>query len=358
MRRDDVEENIFVRENRFSLLFSPVLGVIHTKFRDLVRMEMEKDRFCAIGAYEWIRHRRGYFFSLLLSAATSLVFRIYHVHIYIQLSGSSSLRSTTTIMPPRYVHPFLPILHLPPPCRHLLTPLLLSRSATHITEGRANRAARGPGKRLGAKKSALELVVPGNIIFRQRGTHWFPGENCGMGRDHTIFAKEKGYVTYYKDEEKHPDRKYIGIVFERHMTLPRGRHEPRRRRLGFVGRQRQMGTLARKDAEEVVEGVGTPMAATASEGRAETMAIVTVPPHLTVVKWVPPTSKKGYMYRPSNWEIGQAAEKANITVPIYRKGNRFEALKKRKAKRAAWLEKRVLMGAKGKGKKKKKKGRR
>lgn len=143
------------------------------------------------------------------------------------------------------------------------------------------------------------------------------------------------------------------------MTLPRGKHEPRRRRLGLVGRQREMGTLARKDAGEVVEGVGTPMAATASEGGAKTTVINTVPPKPTIVTWVPPTSKKGYMYRPSNWEIGRAAENAKVTVPIYRKGNRFEALKKRKAKRAAWLEKRALMGAKGakvKGKKKRKKG--
>jgi hypothetical protein len=35
-----------------------------------------------------------------------------------------------------------------------------------------------------------------------------------MGRDHTIFAQETGYVKYYTDPEKHPKRKYIGVVFE------------------------------------------------------------------------------------------------------------------------------------------------
>ena len=222
-----------------------------------------------------------------------------------------------------------------------------------MSEGRANRAARSPGKRLGAKKSASELVVPGNIIFRQRGTQWYPGENCGMGRDHTIFAKEKGYVTYYKDEEKHPDRKYIGIVFERGMTLPRGRNEARRRRLGLVGRERQIGTLAGDGGGEMVEGAVTPMAATATVERgAKTAVTKTVPSQSIETTWVPPTSKKGYMYRPSNWEIGRAAEKIKVKVPT-----RFEALKKKKAERAALLEKSSLRGAKGKGKKRKKGGR-
>lgn len=255
-------------------------------------------------------------------------------------------------MPPRHIYSFLPLLHLPPPFRPLLTPLLLSRSATHISEGRANKAAQGPGKRLGAKKSALELVVPGNIIFRQRGTHWYPGENCGMGRDHTIFAKEKGYVLYYKDEEKHPDRKYIGIVFERHMTLPRGRTEARRRRLGLVGQPRQMGTLAGEDLGEVVEGAATPMAAAATTERdGNTVITKTIPPNATVTNWVPPTSRKGYMYRPSNWEIGRAAEKPEIKVSTFR----AKVRNKRKQKRLILLEKSRKKGMMAE--KKKKKGR-
>lgn len=243
-------------------------------------------------------------------------------------------------MAPRHI----PTLLLPLPRRRLLAPLLFSRSATHIAEGRANKAAQGPGKRLGAKKASRELVVPGNIIFRQRGTHWFPGENCGIGRDHTIFAKEKGYVMYYRDEEKHPGRKYIGIVFEREMTLPRARNEARRRRLGLVGRPRQIGTLASSSSSEQEEDapVSNPIIAKS------------VPASVA-----PPTPKKGYMYRPGNWEIGRAAEKAKITVPLYRAGNRFVALRKRKARRAAWLEKKVLTGGKTRGgKKKRKKGNR
>ncbi|MCJ1467888.1 54S ribosomal protein L2 mitochondrial [Pseudocyphellaria aurata] len=223
-----------------------------------------------------------------------------------------------------------------------------------MSEGRANGVHQGPGKRLGAKKSALELVVPGNIIFRQRGTQWYPGENCGMGRDHTIFAKEKGYVTYYKDEEKNPNRKYIGVVFERHMTLPRGRNEPRTRRLGLVGRQRQMGTLATQEGGEVGEITAPPMAtADTAKGDEQTAVAETVPPRATLATYARPTSRKGYMYRPSNWEIGRAAEKFKSTVKLTRKEKMIEGLKKRKEKKLALLEERMMSGAKRKAKQKK-----
>lgn len=55
-----------------------------------------------------------------------------------------------------------------------------NRHASHQAQGRANKAKDGAGKRLGAKKTGGEYVVPGNILFRQRGTHWFPGDNCFM----------------------------------------------------------------------------------------------------------------------------------------------------------------------------------
>lgn len=51
-------------------------------------------------------------------------------------------------------------------------------------------------QRLGVKKFGGELVVPGNIIIRQRGTRFHPGENVGIGKDHTIFATIEGYVTF------------------------------------------------------------------------------------------------------------------------------------------------------------------
>ena len=53
-------------------------------------------------------------------------------------------------------------------------------------------------KRLGVKKFGSEFVKAGNIIIRQRGTPVKAGENVGCGRDHTLFAKSDGYVTFQK----------------------------------------------------------------------------------------------------------------------------------------------------------------
>lgn len=53
-----------------------------------------------------------------------------------------------------------------------------------------------PGQRLGVKKFGGEHVCPGNIIVRQRGTKFLPGNNVGLGRDHTIFALIDGYVKF------------------------------------------------------------------------------------------------------------------------------------------------------------------
>jgi len=59
------------------------------------------------------------------------------------------------------------------------------------------------GKRLGFKKFGGEAVIPGNIILRQRGTKFYPGLNVGMGKDHTLFAKEEGKVSFtYKSGGK------------------------------------------------------------------------------------------------------------------------------------------------------------
>lgn len=51
-------------------------------------------------------------------------------------------------------------------------------------------------KRLGVKKFGSEAVIAGNIIIRQRGTQWHPGANVGMGKDHTLFAKADGVVSF------------------------------------------------------------------------------------------------------------------------------------------------------------------
>jgi large subunit ribosomal protein L27 len=69
----------------------------------------------------------------------------------------------------------------------------------HKKAGGSSRNGRDTaGRRLGVKKFGGEIVVPGNIIIRQRGTKWHPGENVGIGRDHTIFALVDGNVAFSK----------------------------------------------------------------------------------------------------------------------------------------------------------------
>ena len=67
----------------------------------------------------------------------------------------------------------------------------------HKKAGGSSRNGRDTaGRRLGIKKSGGQPVVPGNIIARQRGTKWHPGDNVGMGKDHTIFATAEGTVDF------------------------------------------------------------------------------------------------------------------------------------------------------------------
>ena len=69
----------------------------------------------------------------------------------------------------------------------------------HKKAGGSSRNGRdSAGRRLGVKKFGGEAVIPGNIIVRQRGTKWWPGEGVGMGKDHTIFAVTEGHVTFHK----------------------------------------------------------------------------------------------------------------------------------------------------------------
>ena len=64
--------------------------------------------------------------------------------------------------------------------------------------------------RLGVKRFGGETVKAGNIIVRQRGTHFHPGTNMGCGKDHTLFAKSDGVVLF---EVKGPkNRKFVSIV--------------------------------------------------------------------------------------------------------------------------------------------------
>jgi len=79
----------------------------------------------------------------------------------------------------------------------------------HKKAGGSSRNGRDTaGRRLGVKKFGGEIVVPGNILVRQRGTKFHPGKNVGMGRDHTLFSLTEGHVEF---RESTGVRTYISV---------------------------------------------------------------------------------------------------------------------------------------------------
>ena len=80
----------------------------------------------------------------------------------------------------------------------------------HKKAGGSSRNGRdSAGQRLGVKLYGGQAAIPGNIIVRQRGTTFFPGQGVGMGRDHTIFAVVDGKVTFRKG---HNGRQFISVL--------------------------------------------------------------------------------------------------------------------------------------------------
>lgn len=80
----------------------------------------------------------------------------------------------------------------------------------HKKAGGSSRNGRdSESKRLGVKKFGGEKVIAGNIIIRQRGTRWHPGDNVGIGKDHTLFALKEGVVAFRVKANK---RTYVSVV--------------------------------------------------------------------------------------------------------------------------------------------------
>jgi large subunit ribosomal protein L27 len=77
----------------------------------------------------------------------------------------------------------------------------------HKKSGGSSRNGRdSPGQRLGLKAFGGEFVTAGSVIIRQHGTRFYPGENVGIGKDYTLFAKADGrveFVTRKKRREIH-----------------------------------------------------------------------------------------------------------------------------------------------------------
>ena len=72
----------------------------------------------------------------------------------------------------------------------------------HKKAGGSSRNGRdSKGRRLGVKKFGGQIVLAGNILVRQRGTTYHPGENVGLGRDHTLFALSDGQVGFHTSSQ-------------------------------------------------------------------------------------------------------------------------------------------------------------
>ena len=81
--------------------------------------------------------------------------------------------------------------------------------ATKKAGGSSKNGRDSRGRRLGVKVFGGQAVIPGNIIVRQRGTEFHPGENVGMGRDHTIFSLVEGSVAFKRGAK---NRVYISVI--------------------------------------------------------------------------------------------------------------------------------------------------
>ncbi|XP_057499745.1 uncharacterized protein LOC130783950 [Actinidia eriantha] len=88
--------------------------------------------------------------------------------------------------------------------------LTFMRWATKKTAGSTKNGRDSKPKNLGVKKFGGEKVIPGNIIVRQRGTRFHPGDYVGIGKDHTLYALKEGCVKF--ERHKLSGRKWVHVV--------------------------------------------------------------------------------------------------------------------------------------------------
>jgi large subunit ribosomal protein L27 len=152
---------------------------------------------------------------------------------------------------------------------------------------------------------------------------------------------ESGYVRYYKDPNLHPKRQYIGVALEKDHTLPYPPNAARRRRLNMVA------------VEQPVEaGEQLLVASTGDLQVAGSESDIKDTPRDKNSKML--TMGNRYAYREANWQIGRAAERANVQVKPFVPGDRWAAWRKSQARIQANEEKKRLRSSAKKGGKAKK----
>ncbi|KAI0968753.1 ribosomal L27 protein-domain-containing protein [Xylaria arbuscula] len=226
-----------------------------------------------------------------------------------------------------------------PTIRHVqdvFAQLRIGAGANAVVEGRRHASVKSQGayrlrdsstipKKLGAKKTGDSYVITGNIIYKQRGTKWFPGENVGMGRDHTIFALASGYVKYYRDPAKHPKRQYIGVVFDKTDKLPYPPNAMRKRKLNMVA-----APIPPPQAQPELSASGIPnQIIRKGPGRK---------PHPRDERIIKLMQDGSYAYREENWRLGTL-----VRTEKRKMGSRRVAMRHRRRKaKAIGLEMRAL----------------
>lgn len=175
------------------------------------------------------------------------------------------------------------------------------------------------------------------------GTKWFPGENVGIGKDHTLFALEYGYVRYYRDPLKHPKRRFIGVALAKDgpgSELPTPRNAPSRRRLGMYAAPLKQP----KSADDAF--LESHMS---DSSKRPAQAVVTSSP--------PAPFNRAGTFRESNISIGMTAERKGVDVREYDRKDRWLAWRKRGLRIKRGIAAKAARGARKASKGKKSAGR-
>ncbi|PHH65710.1 hypothetical protein CDD81_1796 [Ophiocordyceps australis] len=217
----------------------------------------------------------------------------------------------------------------------LLGAALQVRYASVKTQGAYKKQPkRGIPKKLGAKRTGDQYVIPGNIIYKQRGSVWHPGENCMMGRTHSIHAMVPGYVKYYRDPDKHPRRKYIGVTLRREDTLPYPKNAQRRRRLGMAEHRikpprhpyMKHYTASMSSNDELFD-IGQPPLTSEELLAKQPLSPSGIP--WQVVRKVEGEPdrvlrlRKDYSYKEDNWRLGKLIKTAHLRSRQFRSRKKF-----------------------------------
>ncbi|KAM3132745.1 hypothetical protein pb186bvf_015173 [Paramecium bursaria] len=94
----------------------------------------------------------------------------------------------------------------------LLSSKICFEFATKMQASSTQKTKDSAGKRLGVKKFGGEEVFPNDILIRQRGFRWKPGQNTVYGRDHTIHSKAEGVVFFRRDPHKYKKTYFVDII--------------------------------------------------------------------------------------------------------------------------------------------------